>query len=264
MIRQLDKIFKLFFLWLYSDNKWINPHKSVKNNILTDRETIMYLKKNPKVGIIRYGNSELGLMVGSSPKTQNYNKNLRDKLINICRNYNSLTMKKYLLALPLERLSYGISKRDLPDWYPGKAGRLAMRFLVNKKQIYASPFCFRIINVDDNDLENYIMIVKSLFIGRKILYVGPLEGKNSDIPDFIIPSEILKIPPQNAFEKFDSILAKIRIICKNLDDPLVVIVGGTMASAISHELNMSDITCYDFGQYYRTYKKYLQTKNRNI
>ena len=64
MIRQLDKIFKLFFLWLYSDNKWINPHKSIKNNILTDRETIMYLKKNPKVGIIRYGNSELGLMVG--------------------------------------------------------------------------------------------------------------------------------------------------------------------------------------------------------
>ena len=108
-------------------------------------------------------------MVGSSPKTQNYNKNLRDKLINICRNYNSLTMKKYLLALPLERLSYGISKRDLPEWYPGKAGRLVMRFLVKKKQIYASPFCFRIINVDDNDLENYIMIVKSLFIGRKIL-----------------------------------------------------------------------------------------------
>ena len=30
-------------------------------------------------------------------------------------------------------------------------------------------------------------------------------------------------------------------------------VGGTTASAISYELNLSNITCYDFGQYYRLY-----------
>mgnify|MGYP001468817735 CR=1 FL=1 len=38
-------------------------------------------------------------------------------------------------------------------------------------------------------------------------------------------------------------------------------MGGITASVISYELNMSNITCYDFGQYERLHKKYLQTKH---
>ncbi len=265
MIKKLDKIFKLLILWIFSENKWTNPYNLLDKNIFTDRETLLHLKKNPNVGIIRYGNSELGLIVGNSPRTQKYNKKLRNILIHICRNYNSNTMKKYILTLPLESLVAGHNNaiRRIPNWYPGLASRWAMRFLAKKSQMYGSPFCFRILNVDDNDMEHYLRLIKSLFIKRKIIYVGPMQGKNPDIPEFITPLEILKIPEKNAFEKFDIIIKQIKKLCANYVNPLVIIVGGTTACAISYELNMSNITCYDFGQYNRLYKKYLQNKITN-
>lgn len=260
------KLFNLIILLLLSKNKLIKPYQIINKNFLTDRQTILHLKNNPKVGIIRNGNSELGLIVGNSPRTQKYNKELKNKLIKICRSYTSFQMKKYLLALPLDSLvkdhdSY--FKRNIPKWYPGTASRWAMRFLVKSNQIYASPFCFRIFNVIDDDIDGYIKLIKSLFIDRKIIYVGPLEGKNPDIPDFISPAAIIKIPEKNAFEKFDFILSQIKDLCKKFKDPLVIIVGGITASAISYELNIANITCYDFGQYNRLYKKYLQSKIDN-
>ena len=262
MILKIYKIFSLLILWLACKDKWYSRNKLASENVLSDRQTLTYLKKNPNVGIIRYGNSELGLIVGNSPKTQKYNKKLRDKLINNCRNYNPKTIKKYLLALPLESLmvDYDNTKRNLPKWYPGIASKWAMRFLVKKNHVYGSPFCFRTVNVDDNNMKHYLSLLKSLFIGRKIIYVGPMQGKNKEIPHFMSPSEILKIPKKNAFEKFDEIVTQIKILCSKYRNPLVVIVGGTTASVISYELNMSNITCYDFGQYQRLYTKYILDK----
>lgn len=254
---QFFKIYHLIVLWLSSGHKWLNMHELIKKNLLSDRETLLYLKNNPKVGIIRNGNSELGLMVGNSPRTQKYDKVLRDRLVNNCKNYNSTTIKNYLLALPLDSLfpSYK-KKRGIPDWYPGGAASLAMRFLVKQNQLYASPFCFRITEVLDENMDDYFILLENLFNGRDIIYVGPLQGKNAEIPLFLKPREILKIPKKNAFEKFDEILKEIVNLSKKYDDPLVVLVGGTTASALSYELNVMNITCYDFGQYNRLYKKY--------
>lgn len=263
IILQLLKIRNLLILWLNSKNKWIDPKKIIRNNLLSDRETLLLLKKNPKLGIIRNGNSELGVIVGNSPQTQKYDKQLKDILVNNFRNYNSITSKRYVLALPLEALIVGYTKRNIPNWYPGTASRWAMRFLVKKNQIYGSPFCFRVTEVLDNDMKDYLNLIKSLFVKRKIIYVGPMEKKNAEIPIFIRPSEIIKIPDKNAFIKFEEIVMKIKKVCKNYQNPLVVIVGGTTASAISYELNMSGVTCYDFGQYNRLYKKYLLNKNNS-
>ena len=173
--------------------------------------------------------------------------------------------KKYLLALPLESLIPASNNpiRNIPNWYPGLASRWAMRFLAKKNQKYGSAFCFRVTEVIDNDMKSYINLVESLFLNRDIIYVGPLEGKNPHIPNFIIPKKILRIPKKNAFEKFEEIIGQIKNICKNYQDPLVVIVGGVTASAISYDLNMLNITCYDFGQYERLHRKYLEIKNKN-
>ena len=132
--------------------------------------------------------------------------------------------------------------------------------LVKQNQLYASPYCFRIIEVLDENMDDYLKLVESLFNGRDVIYIGPLQGKNPDIPAFLKPKEIIKIPEKNAFEKFDEILKEITNRSKNYKNPLVVLVGGTTASALSYELNMSNITCYDFGQFNRLYHKFLITK----
>tara|TARA_B100001109_G_C18743655_1_gene417823 strand:+ start:26 stop:850 length:825 start_codon:yes stop_codon:yes gene_type:complete len=263
LILQLYKIFNLIVLWIFSENKWTNSNKLIKENLLSDRETILYLKKNPTVGIIRYGNSELGLIVGNSPKSQKYDKELKNRLVNTCQKYNLTTRKKYLLALPIESLIPGRynSERNIPNWYPGLASRWAMRFLAKKSQIYGSAFCFRIRQVLDNDIDDYIRLIESLFIGRNVIYVGPMQGKNLEVPAFLKPLEFLKIPEKNAFEKYKEILEQVKMLCEKYENPLVVMVGGTTASALSYELNLSNITCYDFGQYERLYKKYLKINN---
>ena len=257
----IKKFFSLINLWLSSENKWINISKFIKENYISDRETILLLKKNPKIGIVRYGNSELGLIVGNSPRTQKYNKELKKKLVNICQKYNSDLSKKFLLAMPIDSLIIKGINRNLPKWYPGIAAKYAMKFLIKKNEIYGSPFCFRVTEVIDKDIKDYIELIKSLFFNRQIIYVGPMEGKNAEIPSFIEPLVILKIPKENAFEKFDDIINKIKNVCQNYKDPLVVIVGGITATALSYELNMLNITCYDFGQYLRTYKNYEKNSN---
>ena len=258
---QLYKVFNLIKLWIFSENKFLESHKLIKENLLSDRETLLYLKKNPNVGIIRNGNSELGLMVGNSPKTQKYNKELRDRLVKSCQDYNStIMMKNYILELPLESLVLSRKrKRGIPDWHPGKAASLAMRLLVKKDQIYARS-CFRITEVLDDNMDDYIKLLESLFTDRDIIYVGPSQGKNSEVPKFMKYKEFLEIPEKNSYNKFNEILLDIKKLCKNYNNPLVVLVGGTTASALSYELNMSNITCYDFGQYNRLYKKYLESK----
>lgn len=257
MISKIKKVKNLLYLWIYSENKWSSLDDLIRENALSDRESILFLKQNPRTGIIRFGNSELGLIIGNSPKTQVYDENLKNKLVKICSNYNSLTAKKYLIALPLDN-----EKRlGVPSWYPGKGAKWAMRFLVKKKQKYPTPFCFRINDVVDEDITTYISLLKSLFLERDIIYIGPLTGKNPDVPDFIYPKETIKIPEKNAFEKTEDIINQTKNLCKKYNNPLVVIVGGITACVISYELNMSNITSYDFGQFNRLYKKYLQKKN---
>lgn len=258
MIKKLDKIFKLLILWIYSENKWSSLDNLIRKNALSDRETILFLKQNPRTGIIRFGNSELGIIIGNSPKTQSYNQNLKNRLIKICNDYDFFNYKRYLIGFPLDTKNRGV-----PSWYPGRGAKWVMRFLIKKRQKYASSHCFRISEVVDDDMNGYIGLIKSLFLNREIVYVGPLEGKNFDIPKFIAPKKILKIPEKNAFEKVEIIITQIKNICKNYKNPLVVVVGGITACAISYELNISNITCYDFGQYERLYKKYIKSK-RNI
>lgn len=256
MISKIKKVIKLFSLWIYSENKWSSLSELIRENAFSDRETINILKQNPKTGIIRYGNSELGLIIGNSTKTQVYDQKLKNKLIEICRNYNFLTDKKYLISLPLDN-----EKRlGVPSWYPGRGAKWAMRFLVKKNQKY-STHCFRIHEVVDDDMDGFVILLKSLFFDRDIIYIGPLAGKNPDVPDFIHPKETIKIPEKNAFEKTEQIINQTKNICNKYNDPLVVIVGGITACVVSYELNMSNITCYDFGQFDRLYKKYLQKKN---
>ena len=60
--------------------------------------------------------------------------------------------------------------------------------------------------------------------------------------------------------KFDEIISQIRLLSKNYKNPLVVVVGGTTAAALSYELNMTNITCYDFGQFNRFYKQSIKNK----
>ena len=45
-------------------------------------------------------------------------------------------------------------------------------------------FCFRVTEVIDNDMEDYFKLIESLFIYRQVIYVGPMQGKNSEILNF--------------------------------------------------------------------------------
>ena len=93
-------------------------------------------------------------------------------------------------------------------------------------------------------------------IGILDLDISNVESLKSAVNFLGFNSQIIKV--NDNIEQFEKIVIQIKKLSENHKNPLVVIVGGTTASAISYELNMSNITCYDFGQFNRLYKKYLQ------
>ena len=52
LILQFNKIYHLSMLWLSSEHKWMNMNELINKNLLSDRETLLYLKKIQKLALL--------------------------------------------------------------------------------------------------------------------------------------------------------------------------------------------------------------------
>ena len=49
---QFFKIYHLLMLWLSSEHKWLNMNELINKNLLSDRETLLFLKKIQKLALL--------------------------------------------------------------------------------------------------------------------------------------------------------------------------------------------------------------------
>ena len=218
----------------------------------TDSETIGYLEDNLEKGIVRYGNSELSLIAGSSIGTQRYNSQLRDELISIIENYN-YDRSSYILALPLDAL-YRNSTRNIygkASWGLGK--RIILKALLSNNSLYGSPFCFRLLDVKEDVLRDYSSRIYDLIDSHSVIYVGPMAGKNSKIIKSKKIVKLIKIPEKDAYNSIDDIESTIEEEYQLHHNALVLLVAGASATVLSHRLNTKGIKAYDIGQFTRHY-----------
>ena len=114
---------------------------------------------------------------------------------------------------------------------------------IQKKGTYGSAFCFRILSVLDEDKNEYVKILLSLFEDKDIIYVGGGEP----FPNLIQVKDFIQTPPTNAFTAYEQIFGAIQKKIKQYPNPVVILSCGITATALSAELNGMRILAYDVG-----------------
>lgn len=230
----------------------LNPQKLFLSmddfKFLSDEEVILFLKDN-RVGLVRFGSGENGYLAGYPRPHQKHEKGLEKKIKDILLNYKKdLNENNYIVTVPLDIiLGDKLEKRNYQQKVWRGAPKFAILPFLKKGHLYGSPFCFRLSNVICNDKEKYISLIKSLFEGRNIIYVGPEEKFAS----MFTPVKFIKIPPKDLFENFNELKKQIKEEAKKYEDPLVLITAGVAATAMSAELNDEEVLTYDVGSLLR-------------
>lgn len=214
---------------------------------LSDDESLDFLLKNRNIGIVRFGNSELTYAAGGLKDNQKQNASLRRKLVHILKAHHE--MKSYAVGLPLDAtiMSHASSRKVTQSIWKGTP-KDVVQLYAKKDYVYLSPFLFRLRDVVTADMQQYINKLRALFADRDIIYVGPKSGRNSDIWDGIQPKRIIYVPESNAYDLFDQIKEEVKQEAIQFDCPLVLIVAGITATALSAELNEFGLPTYDLGQ----------------
>lgn len=232
----------------------ILPALLLKNHIdgekaltsMNDEETLDYLLSSGK-GIVRYGNSELSYMAGLNVKTQKQNKYLRQKLIKIIEGQGF--DDPYIIGYPIDMIDnkYSVGRSDINKAW-GLRVKLSGNAFVKNGGVYYSPFVFRMKDVLSQDIFLYSLKLASLFHNKDIIYVGPKTGKNCEPPSGIEYKSIINIPESNCFSYYHDIYQKVINESKEYSNPLVLLVAGITATALSYDLNNVGIKTYDLGQ----------------
>lgn len=220
-------------------------------DFMSDREVLLYLKENRK-GLVRYGSGENGYLVGYPRPHQKYDKRLERKIRNILKDWKKdLNENNYLLTLPLNTvLGVNWEERNINSRVWRGVTTYALLPLLKKGHVYGSPFCFRLKEAIYEDREDYISLIKDLFNGKDVIYVGP----DKNFKGMFTPVEFIQIPPKNVFEQYDELKKNIKEKAKKYSDPLVVMTAGVAATAMSAELNDEGVLTYDVGSLLRWYK----------
>ena len=209
-------------------------------HFLSDRETLLYLKEKG-VGIARFGDGDLGYLVGRFLPYQHYDDMLQKKLAEILTEYGQ--NGSFLAAMSLD-LIFGIGheKRGttLERWKTIKY--VALPFL-KKHHTYGSPFCFRMDNVIDDNKETYKTLLLSLFEGKDIIYVGNVK----EFVNILKPVKVIDIPSRHVFSRYNDLLKEIMNTAIRFEYPLVLLVAGATATVLSVDLNKRGILTYDIG-----------------
>ncbi|MBI4763553.1 MAG: DUF1792 domain-containing protein, partial [Deltaproteobacteria bacterium] len=114
---------------------------------------------------------------------------------------------------------------------------------VQNKRIYGSAFCFRILSVLDEDKNDYVKILRSLFEEKEVIFVGGGEP----FPGLVKVRAFIQTPLVNAFDEYHGLLAEIQAQVMSFSKPCVLLSCGITATALSAELNAMGITAYDVG-----------------
>ena len=223
-----------------------------KPSILSFEETIELIK-NKKMCVARYGDGEMKLMLNKAQiGFQSLNSSLSKELF-LCfktKKPNLLVCYHDIpLTFPKKSIEYKFYKQYLYDIY-----RPCLK-LIDKHYFYGNTNFTRFYHpslfaqTDFEKLEKYIVFLKSLWEGKKLLIVEGSEtklGLGNDLFDNCLSIRRIICPKVNAYDKIDRIFESITSNAQS--DELVLIALGPTASILSTRLAVNtDIQAIDIG-----------------
>lgn len=246
---RFNKIFANIFNFFY--------RKGLNYRALTSEESLQMLLQTKK-SLIRFGNGESEIMVGSGMGTQEYHKDLKKGLIEIIRNYSP--QSNYLLALTNWQLCKSVDELKAT---PGKKDYYIWRFMrylywrldmqkINMPFLEADMFRIGPVGLKKEKIKTLWKDVSNIIVvynNRELFNLFKKEHENKSI--FFV-----KIPERNFFytlpQTQEEILAIVREYKINKNDLAVLVAGGPGANILCYNLCQKDnsILCYDMGNFF--------------
>ena len=237
---------------------YLLPNTNIqKPDILNCEATLDLLLKSNK-SIIRFGDGEISLMLGSSIPYQKYDKRLADKMKEVIKNND-------------EKILVGI------NWwyfYPSFTGRenavyrnfvlvgmphyrTKLKTLINENTKYVDAGIsggFAARKTPERDA--YYKKFRTLWGGKDIVLVGCKEAFSkiqNDIFDNAKNIAYLYCPNKNSFDKYDELLAKLMEYPKN---KLIILMAGPTSKVLAYDLAHAGYRALDLGHIQKSYDWY--------
>jgi hypothetical protein len=265
--------------------------------LLSRLETLEYIIQND-LSIARYGDGECNLMMdGIGIHFQEYNPELRDRLIQVLRNNNEkllvsfnnefLKSKEYKVVLKYSRgnkeytryekvftdndvgiLSRAHEQKDYQKKF-NEFKKLFTGKVLGDATLFFLGFYYQAYK--ENKMEYVTRLYKKLFEDKNILFVCPedpmlkpsfKELVSTNVISSPLSTQFLEIPHINAFSEYDNILKGI--LEKRNDIDTVILQAGPTATILADELSSKyNLRAYDVGSLNESlHKSWLDTKTQ--
>ena len=225
---------------------------------LTDTETLNFLIDN-SCGLCRFGNSELSYIAGRDVRHQRQVTRLRKLLIEVITDYNQAGPEALgmLLCLPLDmtverdyfnRSAFSAAQGHYRADIWRRSPLQVIRKMAKQGTLYGASHAFRLKDcVPEGTLMNHAAGFLGLLRSRPSIYVGPWADKKI-VSELLPNTDFVGIPATDAFNEFDRLLERIRVLHASKPGSHVLITAGLTGTVLSYELNKGGIKALDIGQ----------------
>jgi glycosyltransferase family protein len=217
---------------------------------------ILYNKKS----ISRFGDGEFNLIFERGIRFQNYNKTLKEKLVEVLTS-NLPNLLVGIIPLNNIKNNYWIKYFN--------ANKLKLLKVINKNKIYYNSLITRFFRNSPSQkkkIKNQIIKFKQIWNNRNILIIEGEKtriGVGNDLLDNCKSIKRIICPTKNAF----NVYMKIYDFVKNLKfdiNSLILISLGPTATVLSYELHKLGYQTLDFGHFDIQYEYFIRNVTKKI
>ncbi len=264
----LDKIPEIRKIRLFKE---MQHHKllALKANILSYDESIDYIIKN-KCSLCRFGDGEFNLISGGDVSFQKYNPLLAQRLKDILMSCFDSSANNRNIKIALGRCYY-----DFSDWNNLIFPKFFEDYIVlNEEKLvsfcsesyeYLATDISQLYNlIKDYDFASYFEHIKEIWKDRDIAIICGERIFNNisyNIFDCAKSVEYLYAPTENAFDQYDEVLDKAKVLSK---DKLIIAILGPAAKLLAWDLSALGYQALDFGHIAKDYDSFMKKEPRNI
>ena len=249
----------------------MQQHKllALKPKILGYNESIDYII-NSKCSLCRFGDGEFNLISGGDVSFQKYNQQLAQRLREILMSCFDSSANDRNIKIAVGREYY-----DFSDWNNLIFPKFFEEYVMLNEERLVSVFSesyeylatgiSQLYNlIKDYDFASYFEHIKGIWKDRDIAIICGERIFNNisyNIFDCAKSVEYLCAPTENAFNQYDEVLDKAKVLSK---DKLIIAILGPAAKLLAWDLYALGYQALDFGHIAKDYDSFMKKEPRNI
>ncbi len=251
------------YRWLFVHPKARRQFQKLK--ILDSFESIQYIIDH-RCSVSRYGDGELGLLLGQGIGFQNADKNLGERLIHVLQANDA---PNHIVGVPyyLKNVdgTVGVTRTFWGD-FVCKYGKLLRPYLSEKRTYVDTQISRFYIEYHDYDRSTrQLNLLKKIWDGRDVVIVEGTQsrtGVGNDLYDNAKSLQRILGYSTNGFSHYDEMLKAINSHVSPKDGKLILLSYGPTATILAYDLAKLGYQAVDIGHLDIEYEWYLNADTK--